>query len=132
MINVFGVARITKDIEVRYAGDNLAIASFSIVNNRKDTNKTPDFFNAIAFGKTAESLEKYCRKGTKIAFNGTIQNDSYTNKDGKKVTTTKIIITEWEFAEGKSETEEKPSNAKTDDDGFMVVPDISSEELPFD
>lgn len=111
------------DPEVRYTQNNDAVANFRVAVDRKykrDGQPTADFFNATAFGKTAEFIEKYVRKGQKIAFTGRLQNDDYTNKDGQKVTKAVIIIEEVEFCEKK---EEKPT------DGFMDIP--KDEELPF-
>ena len=56
----------------------MAIASFSVATNRKfkrDGEPDADFFNCTAFGKQAEFVEKYLKKGTKILLSGRVQND---------------------------------------------------------
>ena len=60
-----------------------------------------DFHNCIAFGKTAEIIEKYMKKGTKVLTTGSVQNNNYTNKDGVKVYATQIKVDEIEFCESK-------------------------------
>ena len=132
------IGRSTKDADVRYSqGDKpMAIARISLAVDRKfkqDGQPTADFINCIAFGKTAEVIEKYVAKGTKIAVVGHIQTGSYTNKDGQKVYTTDVVIDEMEFCESKNsqQSNSQPAPASNGDMGFVNIPDGISEELPF-
>ena len=59
-----------------------------------------DFFNCTAFGKQAEFIERYLRKGVKILTSGRIQNDNYTNKDGQMVYSVRVMVDEIEFKLG--------------------------------
>lgn len=132
MNKVILIGRLTKDVEVRYAGET-AVARYSLAVDRKfkrEGEPTADFVNCVAFGKAGEFAEKYFRKGMKVAVTGRIQTGSYTNKEGQTVYTTDIVIEEQEFAESKGQSEEKP-RPSTDKDGFMSVPDGIEEELPF-
>ena len=134
-------ARFTKDIEVRYSqGANAtAIARSSIAVPRKfkkEGEPDADFFNVVAFGKTAEFLEKYFGKGKQIAIVGRVENDNYTDKDGKKVYGTRIFIEECDFCGNKedSTTEGQKTQNKANNEvkeGFMNIPDGVDEELPF-
>ena len=120
------IGRLTRDPEVRMGEST--VARFSIAVDRKfkrDGEPTADFINCVAFGKTAEFIEKYFRKGMKMALVGRLQTGSYTNKDGQKVYTTDVVVEECEFAESKQEQKEQPSN-----DGFMKLPDDFA-GLPF-
>lgn len=102
------VGRLTKDPEIRYSqGENAtATARFSVAVSRRfknaEGNYDADFINCVAFGKTAEFLEKYFKKGMAIGLTGHIQTGSYTNKDGQKVYTTDVIVEETEFVESKN------------------------------
>lgn len=132
------IGRSTKDADVRYSqGDKpMAIARISLAVDRKfkqEGQPTADFINCIAFGKTAEVIEKYVVKGTKIAVVGHIQTGSYTNKDGQKVYTTDVVIDELEFCESRSSqlSSSQPAPAPNGDMGFMNIPDGISDELPF-
>ena len=87
MNKVILMGRLTRDPEVRYSqGANpTAVARFSIAVDRRfkrEGEPDADFFNCTAFGKQAEFIERYLRKGVKILTAGRIQNDNYTNKDG--------------------------------------------------
>ena len=108
MNKVILMGNLTRDPEIRYSqGENsLAIARFGIAVNRRfarqgDTDT--DFFNCTAFGRQAEFVEKYFRKGSRMLMTGRIQNDNYTNNNGEKVYSVQIIAEEIEFAERKAQ-----------------------------
>ena len=113
--------RLTKDPEIRYSQSGTAIARFTLAVNRMKKDEA-DFITCKAFGKTAEIMEKYIKKGTEIMLCGRIETGSY-EKDGKKVYTTEVIADEIDFV-GKKE--EKPAEKK---DEFVPVKD--DEEQPF-
>ena len=90
MNKVILMGNLTRDPEIRYSqGENsLAIARFSIAVNRRFSRQgdtDTDFFNCTAFGKQAEFVEKYFRKGSRMLLSGRVQNDNYTNNNGEKV-----------------------------------------------
>ena len=121
------VGRFTKDPEIRVSG-NVTIAKFSLAVDRKykrDGEPEADFFNCTAFNKTAELVEKYCKKGTKMVVEGRIQNDNY-EKDGVKHYSVAVIVENIEFAESKKggTSEKKAEEAEE----FV---NVSSDELPF-
>lgn len=133
------VARLCRDPEVRYSqGNNAsAVARFSVAANRRFKNAEggydADFINCVAFGKTAEFIEKYFKKGMAIGITGRIQTGNYTNKDGVKVYTTDVVAEEVEFVESKSSNVENNNSASTppSNNDFMQIPDDISEDLPF-
>lgn len=122
------MGRLSRDPEVRYTqGEkSTAVARFGIAVDRRGKEEKADFFNVTAFGKTAEFVEKYLKKGTKICLAGRIQQEEWTDKEGQKRTAVGVIAEEVEFCERKQEQPE------TDANGFMTVPDnIDGDELPF-
>ena len=141
MNKVILMGRLTKDPDIRYSqGEkSTAVARFSLAVDRKfkqEGQPTADFINCLAFGKRAEFIEKYCRKGTKLVVEGSWQTGSYTNKDGHKVYTNECLIENCEFAESKaaaqnSQPAEGPSPSSAIGDGFMNLPDGIDEKLPF-
>ena len=147
MNKVILMGRLTRDPEVRYSQgeSSLAIARYTLaVDRRRGGNQqdgqTADFINCVAFGKTAEFIEKYAHKGTKFVVEGRIQTGSYTNKEGQKVYTTDVVCENVEFAESKNSQGGGNSSfdggagfAPSSDagDGFMNIPDGIDEELPF-
>ena len=128
------IGRTTKDPDIRYAQSEqpMTIARFNLAVDRrfkKEGEQSADFISCVAFGKTAEFIEKYVFKGTKIAVEGRIQTGSYTNNDGNKVYTTDVVVEQVEFAGSKTDSE---SAAKENNDDFMNVADgLDDEGLPF-
>lgn len=94
------IGNLTRDPEVRYTNDHMAIASFSIAINRppkKDgTEGGADFPRVTVFGKQAENCERFLHRGSKVGIVGKIQTGSY-EKDGQRVYTTDIIADRVEF-----------------------------------
>ncbi len=137
MNKVILMGRLTRDPEVRYSqGENAtAIARFTLAVDRKyktENGPTADFIGCVAFGRSAEFIEKYFRQGTKAVIVGRIQTGSYTNRDGQKVYTTDVVVEEQEFAESRKANGENSSQTESaNEDGFMDIPDNIDEELPF-
>lgn len=128
--------RMTREPEIRYAtANNMAVAKFNIAVNRpfkRDGQANADFINCVAFGKTAEFIEKYGRKGVKFEIHGRWQTGSYKNKDGNTIYTKDCMVESIEFAESKSSSSEQENgSAVPSGDGFMNIPDGIDEELPF-
>ena len=122
MNSVALVGRMTRDPDVRYKED-LAIARFALAVARPKQNgkeATSDFPNA-------EMVEKYLGKGRLIGVTGRLQTGSYTDKDGKKVYTTDVVIDHIEFLDKKLDGE-KPVEKSNIPEGFEQ---ISADEIPF-
>ena len=146
MNRVILMGRLTRDAEIRYSQgeSSTAIARFSLAVDRRfrkeGDEQTADFINCVAFGRTAEFMERFGRKGTKFVAEGRIQTGSYTNKDGQRVYTTDVVVESVEFAESKSAASgsdggftpaDRPSPSQAAGDGFMNIPDGIDVELPF-
>ena len=134
MNTVIIIGRLTKDPEVSYANSGTTIGRFSLAVDRRfkqEGGPTADFFNCVTFGRQADFVEKYLKKGTKIAIVGEIQNNNYTNKDGQKVYSTQIMVNQIEFAESKAAAGQQTQQASSNGQAWMPVPDGVEEELPF-
>ena len=122
------LGRLTKDPDTRQAGET-TVTRFTIAVDRRyktEGGQAADFPNVVAFGKTAEFINKYFHKGMKILIDGRLQTGSY-EKDGVKHYTTDVIAEAVEFAESKQAN----TNNNVDANGFMEIPEGISEELPF-
>lgn len=134
MNKVVLMGRLTRNPVVRYSqgADQMVIARWTLAVERRfhrDGEPTADFIQCVAFRKDAEFAEKYFKQGMRISVSGRIQTGSYTNRDGRKVYTTEVVIEEQEFAESKRDGHSMPAHAG--DDGFMDIPEGLDEELPF-
>lgn len=104
MNRVFLIGRLTKDPEVRYTPQQMAVAHFTLAVDRVTKGeKKADFIKVVAFDKTAENIQKYVFKGSQVAVEGSIRTGSYKDKDGKTVYTTDINADRVEFM-SRSET----------------------------
>jgi single-strand DNA-binding protein len=102
MNNVVLIGRLTRDPEVRYTPQQMAVATFTVAIDRptrQGAEKQTDFPRVTVFGKQAETCEKYLAKGRLVAINGRIQTGSYQNKNGDTVYTTDVIANRVEFLE---------------------------------
>ena len=112
MNKVILTGRTTKDIDLRYSTGQkqTAIARFTLAVNRYRKDDGADFISCVAFGKTAENMDRYVHKGDKVGIIGHIQTGSY-EKDGRKIYKTDVIVEETEFlsSQRKSEPQEDMS-----------------------
>ncbi len=138
MNKCFFVGRTTRDIELRYTqANNTALAKFSIATDSGyGDNKKTNFFNMTAWGKTAETLEKYAPKGTKLILECQAVQNQYTDKNGNKVNTVDFTVLNFEFAESKNASQQNTQSRpepmpQTDSEGFMQIPMDLENELPF-
>lgn len=129
------MGRLTKDPEIRAAQSGLVIASYTLAVDRRfkrEGEPTADFIPVKAFGKQGEFVEKYLKKGMKIAITGRIETGSFTGKDGNRVYTWNVIADNHEFVESKSASEEhkeEPRREAAPASEWMNVPE--GEDLPF-
>ena len=133
--NFSGIGRLTKDIEIRKAGDK-SVTDFSIAINRfvKDKDHPmSDFIDCTAWGSTADNIGKFFHKGDRIAVSGRVQVDNYEDKDGVKRKSWKVQVADFDFIESKKDRPNsevsKESNPKKDDD-FAEISD-DEKDLPF-
>lgn len=130
----YAMGRLTRDPEVKRTTDDKEVSSFSLAVNRKfkrEGEQDADFFNCIAFGKTAEIINKYMTKGSKVAIWGRVQIENYTDREGVKKSITKVYVDEIEFCESKGVATSESREQSNDSAGFKSVPDAIDEELPF-
>ena len=118
------MGRITKDLEIRQAGET-KVLKFNLAVNRMKKDEA-DFISCVSFGKTAEFITQYMSKGSQIAIEGRIQTGSY-DKDGTKVYTTDVVIEKCYFADSKKSIE----NLSDKEDLAYIGIDAHDDILPF-
>ena len=124
MNSVFLIGRLVRDPQVRKTQSGQSVCGFVLAVDKglskakrdeaEAANRpTADFPTCQAWGTSADLLERYCHKGSKIAIEGRLQTGSYEDKDtGKTVYTTDVVVYRVEFLESKSQG---PERAKDDD-----------------
>lgn len=132
MNKVILIGRLTKDVDFRKGDNDKVSARFNLAVNRRYKNANgdteADFPSCVAFGKTAEFINNYFKKGSAIAITGRIQTGSY-EKDGAKVYTTDVFVDEAEFVESKGNG--GSDNAKADTKAPETSASEEDDDLPF-
>lgn len=122
--------RVTKNIELKYTQNNIAITNFTLAVTRKFKNQDgeyeTDFINCIAYKSTAELLSKYVEKGDLLGIEGRIQTRNYEDKDGKRVYVTEVIVDSIDFLQSRKD-ESKQETTKTENTKQKLSDDVFSE-----
>lgn len=111
MNKVIIIGRLTKDVELLETPGGTPLARLSVAVNRSyknsDGEREADFFNVTVWGSQAENCRKYLEKGRQVAIQGELRNDTYTDKNGDKRTSTTINAQEVEFIGSATTSGEK-------------------------
>lgn len=122
--------RVTKDIELKVTPTGKSVCSFSLAVERKfvqNGEKVTDFINCQLWGKSAETLEKYVKKGMMIGIEGRIQTRKYTNQQGQTVYVTEVVADSFSFLEKKQSNDQPQFNDFENYGGF----EVNDDDLPF-
>ncbi len=139
------VGRLTRDPELNYTGNGIAVANFNIACNRPFKNQQgeqeTDFINCVVWRKPAENLANYMKKGNQIGVDGRVQTRSYEGQDGKMVYVTEILAESIQFLESKGGQQsgntgqfqqQAPQQQQNNPfQGQGDVANISDQDLPF-
>ncbi|MEN8957355.1 MAG: single-stranded DNA-binding protein [Flavobacteriales bacterium] len=94
------IGRLGQAPEVKHLDSGKTVANFSLATNDKYKNakgeliENTEWHNLVAWGKTAEIIEKYVQKGSEIAIEGKLTTRSWEDKDGNKRYTTEVLVNE--------------------------------------
>lgn len=130
------IGNLGRDPEIRYTGDNRAIANITVASTEKWKDKSgerqekTEWHNVVIFGPLAEVCEKYLKKGSSVYFEGKLQTNKWQDKDGNDRYTTQIVVdrggsmqmlggkessTSYDAPDTKPKRESKPSTKAADD-----------------
>ena len=133
------IGRLTRDIDLKYTQNGMAIGRFTLAINRKMTREkrqeaernnlpTTDFIGCIAFGKTAETISQYVGKGNQLGVEGHIQTGSYENKEGQRIYTTDVIVDGFTFIDARNKNGGVSQVQDESYDGYFPV---DNGDIPF-
>lgn len=133
MNQVILIGRLTRDPEMRFIpSTGTAVARFSLAVNRevkRDGQPDADFINIKVFGKGAENVSKYVKKGRLVAVNGQLRNNFYEDKNGIKHYNQEIVAKRVEFLEYGSQQAKPQEDQLSSFDGFQPID--SDDDIPF-
>lgn len=143
MNSVILIGRLTRDPELKFGQSGKAYSRFSLAVDRIFQRGEADFINCVAFGKTAELIGEYLRKGNRAGVQGRLQMNRY-EVNGEKRTSYDVVVDTVEFLEGKSsgshdnnsynkETNNysKPTNYEPQRSADPVMSNDEEDEFPF-
>lgn len=113
MNNLTLIGRTTSAIELKQTTAGKSVATFSLAVKRPFTKDTTDFFNIVAWEKTAEAIAKYVNKGNLIAIRGYLRNRSWEDNNGNKRYATEIVAEEVDFCESRNASQGTNASAPT-------------------
>ena len=136
---VFLYGNLTRDPELKALPGGSQVANFGIATNRSFKGKdgqrqeSTEFHNVVAFGRTAEVIAQYCKKGRPIFVEGRITTRSWEGKeDGKKQYRTEIIIENFQFgADGGKGGVAGPASGGSDAASAASEPNQSAAEIQY-
>ncbi|PTF94593.1 single-stranded DNA-binding protein [Staphylococcus chromogenes] len=129
--SVILTGRITKDLELKSAGQK-QVTNFSMAVDNPFKRDDASFFDIVAFGKTAELLNNYCGKGSKILIEGNLKQDRFQDKQGNNRSAVRVIANRVEFldSKGQSNNQPKQQQGQAQDNPFDNS-DFDDSSLPF-
>lgn len=99
---VMVVGRLTRDPELSYTKDNTPMCRFSIANNRGTQEGDVNFFDVVAWNKTAEIVNQHLRKGAQVAIEGKLKQNKFQDKTtGQMRSGINIIASSVQFLGGR-------------------------------
>lgn len=131
--------RITQDLELRTTINNKAVVRFTLaVNEGYGEDQRTNFINCEVWNGKAETLYKYCEKGSPLLLEGCIRTESY-EQDGQKRYVTKVVVQNYEFLDSKKSkesTEECSESAENSVEEsissiYTDAVELNDEDLPF-
>lgn len=144
---VFLIGRVTNDLELKSTTTGSNVVKFGLATNRNYTDKsgkkveTSQFHNCVAFGKVADILSRFVKKGQEMMIEGRIEYRQWESKDGGKRYATDIMIENFQFGQKASGASRASAPAQEDvgleEKGVPTIEldeeseDIKEEDLPF-
>ena len=137
------MGNITRDPELRAVSSGSQVCSFSVAVNRNykgndgSDKEQVSFINCTAWGKAAEIISQYAKKGSGIMVSGRLEQRSYEAKDGSKRSTTEIVVEDFNFIGGRDNSGANYSNESAQEEASDIVPDdvpdepIDLSDVPF-
>lgn len=129
------LGNITRDPELRHTPSNTAVAAFGLAVNRqwKDAGgqeqKEVTFVDCEAWGRTAEVINQYLRKGSPIFLDGRLKLDQWQDKEGNNRSKLKVVVESFQFVGGRESDNGTAKPATTARQGEFTP--VSDEDVPF-
>ena len=120
-----------RDSELTVTAQGLEVAGLSVATSivKKSGEKVTQWHNCVAFGKTAELVGQYARKGARIYIEGEMQYSEY-EKEGVKMLSAKVVINTVSFIDFADSGEQKQAAPAPKKAAYQAAP-IDDSDIPF-
>ena len=133
--------RLGSEPELRFTNSGTPVINLSVANNRsvkvgEERQSIADWFKVTVFGRDAEVIAQYAKKGSALTFNGRLQSEKYVDREGNPRSATVLVASNFEFVpwakreDGKT-NESGLNEAFTNDATASDSSDLDSGEIPF-
>ena len=133
MNKVILTGRLTRDPESRMTQSNMEISRFSLACQSdlvsRDGERDTEFINCVAFKRSAQTINRQCRKGQMILVQGRIRNSSYDAQDGTKRYTTDVVVDNFEFLGSKNENGGASQSAPASNNSVAYSPEAPASNI---
>lgn len=120
---------LTRDPELRYTPSGTAVAKFAIAVNRKyKENDETSFFDIVYFGKPAEIIAEYMKKGRPILVEGRLQQNRWETDDGQKRSKIEVVGENFQFLGGR---DQNSSRSSSESGSGSDSPEFDDSDIPF-
>ena len=91
------IGRLTRDVELSYTSNQVAICKFSIANNARGEKEFVNFFDVVVWNKMAELCNQYIKKGSQVLLDGRLQQERFQDREGNNRSRVKIVADTVQF-----------------------------------
>ncbi len=104
------VGNLTRDPELSYTPNNVAVCKFGIATNHKRKDKDGNlkeevcFVDCVAFGRSGETFKQYMAKGRSVLVEGRLKFDQWTSQDGTKRSKHEVVVDNFTFLSGRGDS----------------------------
>jgi len=117
------VGRLTRDPDLRYTPNGVAVANFTLAVNRpfsnQQGNRDADFINCVVWRRQAENLANFMKKGSQVGVDGRLQTRTFEGQDGKTVFVTEVVADSVQFLESKGTSQNRGGGQDSYSPGFQ-------------
>ena len=122
--------------ELRRTNGGIPVVNLSVANNRSvkigDTRESvADWFKVSVFGRDAEIIAQYAKKGSALVFNGRLQNEKWVDRDGAERTSTVLVASSFEFLQSKKSGESMADEKAATKSEIPLDDEQGAEPIPF-
>jgi single-strand DNA-binding protein len=132
------LGNLTRDPELRYLPSQTAVVEFGLAINRKYKGQDGSikdetcFVDCQIFGKPAEVLNKYCRKGNPLFVEGRLKFESWTKQDGSKASKLRVTVETFQFLGSQNKGQTDRNGDVAPEEPVTSSKDYVNEDIPFD